>query len=180
MLAALFVDTLIVSNLQIGSLMEQNFTGPIVTIEAGGTGNPESFNVAKEGLRRYFLKENVFDSPKKMYLFHNPLRLELDCKASMDYAPTPLKERDVTLRNDIESLNFQNIGTNELIGWIDSTHPTCLRVKSADCICKADEYFSIRQKGLYPKSPMTIFMATERADIASSDCLFYFVCHGSD
>ncbi len=175
-LAGVFVDMLIVSELQMGSLMEQNFKCPVITVEVGGSKDPKSFDVAMEGIEKYFLKKNLFEDSGKMSIFQNPLRLELVAQSQVGHDESPLNGKDITIRSDIESLNSVAIGTNEFLGWMDSEKSSVLRVRSADQKQNVSEYFSIRQGRLYPKTPMTLFMATTRVDIAASDCLFYFVC----
>ncbi len=173
-LAGLFAETLIVSDLSLGSLMEQNFSGPVITVEVGGSEEPRSSLVAWQGLEKYFLKDKLFETPEKITTFYRPLRLELDGNRKVDYAQGPLKDCDVTIRSDIESLNFRSIGVDEFIGWVNTKKFSHLFVKSADTTCPARKHFSIREGKLYPNNPMTLLMATSRKDIAASDCLFYF------
>ena len=175
-LAGIFVDTLIVSHLQMGALMEQSFTGPVITVEVGGSEDRHSFLVAMRGIENYFLKEDLFEDPRTISIFHNPLRLELDPSSRLGYGLFPLEDRDVTIRSDIESLNFKSIGKSEKLGWVGSIEHPHLSVRSVDQIQNINEYFYIHGGAFYPKNPMILFMATRRADIAASDCLFYFVC----
>ena len=175
-LASHFADTLIVSHLQMGSLMEQTFHGPVITVEVGGSEDPESFTVATQGIKNYFLKENLLaPSPRKVVTLYNPLRLELSRHKKVGYSQKALKDHDITLRVDIESLNFKTVGVNEWLGWVEVVRFTNLRIRDSHQMKDASIYFTIRQGKLYPKAPMTLFMATQRVDIATSDCLFYFV-----
>ena len=176
MLAGIFAETLIVSDLQMGSLMEQDFGCPVITVEVGGSKDPKSFGVAMEGIEKYFLKKNLFETSGEMSIFQNPLRLELAPRSQVGHDEAPLNGKDVTIRSDIESLNSLTVGTDEPLGWIDPAKSSLLHVRSANQNQNVSEYFSIRQGRLYPKNPMTLFMATTRVDIAASDCLFYFVC----
>lgn len=182
-LAEIFVDTLIVSELQMGTLMEQDFTGPVVTVEVGGSKQSLSLATAARGMERFFLQENLFHTSQKIAIFHHPLRLELNPQCHIDYADAPLPDCDVTIRSDIESLNFTSVGTEEFLGWIDTSRlPPPLHVRTAHKNRNTEEigrYFSIKQGQLYPGKPMTLFMATTRADIAAHDCLFYFI-HDKD
>ena len=177
MLAGVFADTLIVSGLRVGSLMEQDFKCPVITVEVGGNKDPGSFVVAMEGIEKYFLKEKLFENSGEISIFHNPLRLELASRIQIGHAiDGPLIGKDITIRSDIESLNSVTIGTGEPLGWLDMKKFSILCVKSPGQNQRADEYFSIKEGRLYPKRPMTLFMATKQVEIAASDCLFYFVC----
>ncbi len=173
-LAGNFVDTLILSQLRVGALMEAEFPCPVVTVEAGGREDPHSLNTAAEGLERFFLSEDLFAGTRPVSLVTNPLRLELR-EAELSYADGPCDGDGIVLRRDIESLNFRPLGADEAIGWANRRGLSHLRVKTPSGLSAIDEYFVIRQGQICPRKPMTLFMATKRADIALSDCLFYFV-----
>ena len=174
-LARIFVDRLIVSDLRMGALMEGKFSCPVVTVEVGGSGDAGSLDTAIEGLERFFLWEDLFTNDRTVPLVTNPLRLELK-NIGLGYADGSSEDHEIILRNDIESLNFRPLDRNEYIGWIDEQKLSCLRVRKKNGLCDINKYFTIRQGRIYPKGSMVLFMATKRADIAVSDCLFYFVC----
>ena len=173
-LAGIFVDTLIISKLRVGALMEGNFPCPVVTVEAGGREDSHSLDTAMQGLERFFLKEDLFADAKPVSLVTNPLRLELQ-GTELGYGNGPSGGHDIVLRNDIESLNFHPLHESEHIGWVNGQGLSRLQVKTGSGLASADEYFLIQQGRICPREPMTLFMATKRADIALSDCLFYFV-----
>lgn len=122
-LAGIFVDTLIVTGLRLGALMEYAFSAPVITVEAGGTQQKGTLDIAFRGLTNYFLAEDLFASPRQVATFHDPLRLELAPDCRMGYAEEFLPDCDVTFRSDLESLNFKTAKTDEPIGWIDPTNP---------------------------------------------------------
>ncbi|MCY4643584.1 MAG: hypothetical protein OXB88_03110 [Bacteriovoracales bacterium] len=170
-LAGVFVDNLIISNLKLGSLMEQDLACPVITLEVGGHRDPKSQDLAVMSLERYFLKDNLLETPTDIRVFRNSLRLELAPGRSLGFSDSPLPDLAVTIRNDIDSLNFFSIDTGQLLGWAsDLNH---LRIRGTDD-GNAGRYFTLRRGGLYPKAPMTLFMASMRSDIAASDCVFYF------
>ena len=188
-LAGNFVNTLVVSQLRIGSLMEQDFKGPTITVEVGGSADPKSLTVATEGMDKYFLRENLFELSRQVSIINNPLRLELSsdvkavCQANhkkqvsykVGYSESILEGKDITLRNDIESLNLKTIEANECLGWTTPMKFNDLRVRGADRVHSVGAYFSIREGKLYPRHPMRLLMATQCPEMAISDCLFYFV-----
>ena len=173
MLAGIFVKTLIISGLRIGALMEQDLGCPIITLEVGCNTTPESLVMATHSLEQYFLRENLFEIPRELSIFRNPLRLELNPGSRIDFSDSPLENQDVTIRSDIDSLNFLSIGHENILGWASA--PEHLHVRTREQMQPLNDYFFIQQGKLYPKFPMTIFMATMRADLAASDCIFYFV-----
>jgi len=175
-LVALFVERMIVTDLRLGSLMEQDLACPIVTIETGGSLDETSLVVARRGLRRYFNDEHLFGDAEHVTLFRHPLRLELAPQSRIDYAERPLHDRDITVRSDIEHFNFAPVDASEPLGWLDMDGLEHLQIGSDTHPHAVDEFFRVEEGVLYPRRHMRLFMATTRPDIAASDCLFYFVC----
>ena len=176
-LAGIFVDCLIASHLQVGSLMEQDqkLGVPIVTIEAGGVQDPNTKANAWRGLEKYFLQEDLYQPSKDIAVFHNPLRLELAADTSIDYADRSLPDVKVTLCKDIEKFNFYPVNKDDTLGWLRGEGIANLKVIEENKIRPANEFFALKNGKLHPRSKMQVFMATTQRDIAVSDCLFYFI-----
>ena len=98
--------------------------------------------------------------------------LRLQILARIDFGDHPLDGRDLTMRADIERLNFAPIGADEFLGWTGPQGLAALGIGSGEDVSR---FFRIEDGKLYATGPMRLFMATTRADIAASDCLFYFV-----
>jgi hypothetical protein len=175
-LVSLFVDLMIITDLRLGSLMEQDFGCPVVTIEAGGSQDEASEVVARDGLERYFCQEQLYEEPGPVTLFRHPLRLELARHSRIDYADRSLHDRDITVRWDIERFNFAPVDRESPLGWLDPSGLEHLRIGSDYHPHEVAEFFRVEEGMLYPNQHMRLFMATTRPDIAASDCLFYFVC----
>ena len=171
-LSSLFAKPMVVTDLRLGSLMEQDFGCPVVTIEAGGSQDDASSNVADDGLEAYFHREDVFAGPASVTLLEHPHRLELATHARIDFADHPLGGRDLTMRADIERLNFSPVSPDEPLGWTGPDGLEALRIGTGIDVA---EFFRVSGGQLFATRPMRLFMATTRADIAASDCLFYFV-----
>ena len=174
-LVSRFVDRLIVTDLRLGSLMEQDFGCPVVTIEAGGSLDDVSEVVAREGIENYFLSDDLYAEEKDVDIFHHPLRLELTPHSRIDYADHALHDRDITVRHDIEQFNFVPMEPEQMLGWLDVDGLQYLQIGSDYQPHGVEEFFRVEAGVLYPACPMRLFMATTRPDIAASDCLFYFV-----
>ena len=170
-----FVDRLIVTDLRLGSLMEQDCGCPVVTIEAGGSLDEASEVVAREGLRKFFTAPRLFDEPGGVAIYRHPLRLELAQHSRIDYADRPLHDRDITVRADIEHYNFVAVEPDEMLGWVDEDGLSHLMIGSDYQPHEVEEFFRVEDGKLFPAMHMRLFMATTRPDIAASDCLFYFV-----
>ena len=177
-LAGVFVDCLIDSKLRLGALMEQDreLGVPIVTIEAGGVHDQKTKANTWRGVERYFLEADLYQSSKDIFVYHNPLRLELAPNSSVDYANRCLPDINVVMRKDIEKFNFYPIETDAMLGWLNSEGMAGLRVLKENKIRDANEFFELKEGKFYPRRKMQIFMATTQRNIAVSDCLFYFIC----
>lgn len=174
-LVSLFVDYLVLSDLQLGSLMEQSLGCPVVTIEAGGARDDAADRVARAGLRRYLMTQDLFAGARQLTLFQHPYRLELLQHSRIDYADHGLHDRDVTIREDIEHYNFSSVEAGAALGWLGEEGLAHLQVVAGDNRHPVAEFFELRDGILLARSRLHLFMATTRPDIAASDCLFYFV-----
>jgi hypothetical protein len=175
-LTGLFVERMIVTDLRLGSLMEQDVGCPLITVEAGGSQDANADLVAGEGLDAFFLSQDPFAESEGIALFHHPLRLELAPHSRIDYGERALHDRDITVRWDIEHFNFAPVDGDDMLGWLGDEGLQHLRIGSDETPHRVQEYFVVREGQLYPRRPMRLFMATTRPDIAASDCLFYFTC----
>jgi hypothetical protein len=175
-LANRWVDRLIITDLRLGSLMEQDLGCPVITVEAGGSQDEAADVVAREGLARFFLEDDMFRPAEDLVLLRHPLRLELAAHSRIDYADRPLHDRDIVVRQDIERFNFAPVDHTDMLAWLDAEGLEHLQIGSDYQPHAVEEFFRVEGEQLYPRRPMRLFMATTRPDIAASDCLFYFVC----
>ena len=173
-LASLFVDGLIISKHNLGSLMEQDLGIPLVTVEVGGAKDALTATVAKKGLERYFLTDDLFKGSSPITVMQDPFRMELRPNYKISYADYPTQDSDVTIRKDIERFNFTLIGKEDILGWAKGADLFQI-YKDKHSHNDVDEFFLVKEGKLYPKCQMRLFMATTRSDIAISDCLFYFM-----
>ena len=179
-LVSLFVQHMIVTDLRLGSLMEQSLGCPLVTIEAGGAQDASSTRVAAMGVRRYFTARDVLDKRGELKTFHRPLRLELREHSRLGFAGQALPGHDITLRADIEKFNAKSLLRQDMIGWLAADGLSHLEVRSdAGQPRQVEDYFKVEQGRLFPLQAMRLFMATTRPDVAASDCLFYFLMDGA-
>ncbi len=177
-MAAHFTHRMIVTDLRLGSIMEQRLACPIITVEAGGAYDDDADLTALEGIKSFLSANDVFKQTQDIEQLHNPRRLELNPSGSIAYAQLPVKGASLTMRQDIERLNFGTTKANQLLGWLPDNNLDTLQLDNADF--NVSDYFVVEssdQEGyqLKTKCTLTLFMVTTRADIASSDCLFYFI-----
>ena len=179
-LVSLFSQRLIISNLNLGALMDisEHFY-PTVTVEVGGRLDEEAHSLAYEGLSRYLSAETVLapdiEAEWELELLHNPTRLELNAGITLTYAERETSSYDITLRPDIEHHNFGTISPETQLGWAQDDLHRLFSAFDANGRCAVSRLVRIDQGKLYPAQRLKLFMITTNAAIAESDCLFYAV-----
>jgi hypothetical protein len=178
-LVSLFAHRLVVTDLQLGSVMElSERLCPTVTIECGGARDAESDRIALIGMTRFLSLDNVLELEPgdiAMEFFRHPVRLELRTGASIGYGNTALPVTGINLLPDVEQLNFNDVPANTPLGFITGELEAVLSAvstKGEDCL---PHYFQIKSGKLITKQCMRFFMVTNNPEIARSDCLLYFV-----
>jgi hypothetical protein len=182
-LVSLFTERLVVTDLRLGALMELSEADvPTVTIECGGSQDPNAHLVAYDGLQRYvdapqLFNEHPTDWP--LELLHHPVRFELDSEISIGYAEQALPDTDLTLRLDIEHFNFGEVHADTSLGWISESGWQGIRVVNSQGENLRDSFLRYAQGQLFPATNLKLFMITSNPTIAKSDCLCYAVKVGA-
>ncbi len=175
-MASLFCCTMVVTQLIVGSLMEQNFNCPIVTIECGGAGSDSSHALALEGLRRFAVLDSINElNDETVEVYMHPVRVKALPGLSLSYGGTVDPDADITLSQTIEQLNYGITPAGKPLGWLSrplEQSLTAINDYGEDLI---ETLFENRQGRLIARQNLKLFMATGRGDIALSDCLFYVV-----
>jgi Succinylglutamate desuccinylase / Aspartoacylase family len=178
-LVSLFTQRLIVSDLRMGALMDiSEHHYPTVTVEVGGRLDGEAHELAYEGMCRYFAATTVLDAGETdwgLELLRDPIRLELRDDISLTYAEEPNPAYDITLRTDIEHHNFGTVGEDTLLGWASGEERNLFSAIDGGGRCAVTRLVQINDGELYPAQALKLFMITNNAAIAESDCLFYAV-----
>jgi len=173
-LAELFNQKIIITQLEVGAIMEQDFSAPIVTIECGAATDKSAHAIATDGLQKYFQQSDIFsDEKSSIFTYHNPVRVILTNDASVGFANQPLATTDVTLRQDIEDFNDKVLTKGEFIGWYQSNNSDFLSATSHSGEQRIQQLIEYRQGQLYAASDQQLFMVTNHPEIATKDCLFY-------
>ncbi|MDP7593803.1 MAG: succinylglutamate desuccinylase/aspartoacylase family protein [Litorilituus sp.] len=178
-LASFFCQTLILSDLTLGALMEQDFNCPFITIECGGSLDEQAHEVAYAGICQIADCENIgyIHQEKNVEIIYRPLRLQVSNDANLSYAEHDKGYSGVTLKNGIEFLNFGGAHQDEMIGWTDGNGLSNLKLLNEKGLNVIDEYFYNRDNQLVCKQNLRIFKATTNKKVALNDCLFYVVKH---
>ncbi|GAA5218959.1 succinylglutamate desuccinylase/aspartoacylase family protein [Corallincola platygyrae] len=178
-LASLFCQRMIVTDVFLGALMEKTRPSqPIVTIECGGAIDPESKEVAKEGLYQFLTAPKVTTYQHydwDIELLSHPKRVVLSADMSIAMAERAVKGADLTLVMGIEHFNFGEVTPDNRLAWIGPSGIDTIQVVNGqgDNLCR--HYFQVIDGALYPKRPLKLFMITPNLTIAQEDCLFYLV-----
>lgn len=174
-LSSLFCHRVIKTEMQVGSLMEQNLGAPVVTIECGGANQESSHINAVEGIKNLGDILQPLNVSHKVVVMNHPKRLEIDDTLRIGFASEENPMWDVTFINTLEDLNLGRNGTNTFIGWAKDSSLKGLRLRHADDTYSPQDIFKLTNGELYLNRKLDIFMATTNADIAKEDCLLYVV-----
>jgi hypothetical protein len=176
-LASLFTRRLVITDLRLGALMELSERQcPAVTIECGGAMDAASTGVALRGLERFadvatpWMTEGAREP---IEILENPLRVELRTGCQIAFSADPVPGFDLTLRQDIESLNLRPLPTGERLGWLGPRGMEVVQVNGSHGPKRPDDYFQVADGALRTAAPLRLSMATTVSSIAISDCLFY-------
>jgi hypothetical protein len=178
-LVSLFTQRLIISHLRLGALMEiSEHAYPTVTVEVGGRLDDEAHELAWQGMCRYFESATVLDEGEAdwdLERLRDPIRLELNEHVTLTYAETPRDNYDITLRTDIEHHNFGGVTPDTMLGWANAPERSLFTAQDSGGRCAVTRLVRIEDGKLYPAQALKLFMITNNAAIAQSDCLFYAV-----
>lgn len=172
-LASHFSRRCIHTDIRLGSLMEQNFGCPIVTVEAGGAQDTEADNNAYQGLMSYFVSDNLFSKVSEIELLRHPRRLELCSGTTLNFAEQQDQNTQVTLNQDVEKHNFGVTQPSDVLGWTHDQMLTCFQLDKPSI--PVSDFFHVEQGQIKTRRPLKLFMVTTKPEIAKTDCLFYFV-----
>jgi len=176
-LASFFCQTLILSDLQMGSLMEQDFDCPFITIECGGRFDEQAHEIAYAGICQVANCEDIsyIQQEKNIEVIYLSLRLRVRKGVNLSFAEHDEGYSGITLKQNINCFNFGGANQDEMIGWIDGNGLENLHLLNKHGDNVINEYFYIRENQLVCKQNLRLFKATSDKKIALNDCLFYVV-----
>ncbi|MDP2562328.1 succinylglutamate desuccinylase/aspartoacylase family protein [Psychrobium sp. 1_MG-2023] len=174
-LASYFCQTMILSGIHLGALMEQDFGCPIITIECGGSNDEQAHHVAYHGLKLISRCEDV-NKPhqeKSIDIISKPLRLTINDDVELAYSEHDEGFDGVTLKSTIEQFNYGSATQGQLLGWVDHLGLANLSLIGDEGEDLISDYFCVKGNQLLCAKHLKVFMATTIAEIAKADCLFY-------
>ena len=176
-LASLFCQTLILSDLSMGSIMEKDFNCPFITIECGGCQDEQAHEIAFSGISQVGHCDNIgyIQQEKPVEVVYRPLRLQLKANIQLSYAQHDEGYSGVTLKENIECFNFGSAHQDEMLGWIDGNGLDNLQLIDKSGTNVLTQYFYARENQLVCRHNLRLFKATTNKSTAINDCLFYVV-----
>lgn len=172
-LALPFCNQIIITHLVVGSLMEQNFNCPVVTIECGGAADPNAHQLAFDGLQALVQKPFLSNEIHPIRRVEHPVRVVANTDCTLAYGVVGQADVDITLRTDIEQQNWTITPAGTVLGWLTRALPECLSAVNDHGEQVIEQLFVLRAGEWIARRDMQLFMATARGDIALRDCLFY-------
>jgi ribosomal protein S27E len=176
-LTSFFCQTLILSDLNIGSIMDQSFNCPFITIECGGCQDVQAHEIAFSGVSQVAQCKSIgyTQQEKPVEVIYRPLRLQLKQQSKLSYAQHDEGYSGVTLKDNIECFNFGSAHQDEMLGWVDGNGLNNLQLIDKSGKDVLDEYFYARDNQLVCRHNLRLFKATTNKTTAIKDCLFYVV-----
>ena len=172
-LAGLFSDVMIVSHIRLGALMEQQFNCPVITVECGGAKQERSHEIAMKGLSLFLSQQECNAQTQNIEIIYQPMRLKLSTDQDIVIGDTA-EDSTVTLRQDIEALNYHENANGCIIGWATEESFKHLFIENSGQTSHVSDYFVLQDNKIVCHRDVRIFMATQKTDIVKNDCLFYF------
>jgi len=176
-LSALFCDTMIISHIHIGALMECEFSGQIITVECGGCNDLHAHETAFNGIKKFTSVVDINHNPNThpVSVIYKPLRLRLNAGVTLNYAPSNNHSADVVLKATIEKYNYHIIPKNTEIGWLNQQSDEMFLLINEYDHNIFNDYFRVQNNTLICATDLKFFMATTNKEIALNDCLLYVV-----
>ncbi len=176
---SIFCKSLILSDINLGALMEQDFGCQTITIECGGSNDAYSHEVAFKGLGNLAQIDDIkrCHFQRDVDVFLQPLRLQIKTDVDIAFTEQTQQEQGIRFINDIEQLNFSTVRKGKLIAWLDDNGLDDLYINDIENNNVIDQYFEQRHNQMVSKMDLNIFMATRVERIAKTDCVFYLVAH---
>jgi len=176
-LISYFCPLAILTGLKVGSLMEEEFNCPIVTIECGGAQDESAHDLAYEGIKKFTEHHDIFSPQSEIpvEVMHHPMRIEVREPVRIAYHTERIDTVDICLFSHIENYNQGLTPKGTALGWLNSHDLGDIIVRDEQGAELPAELFRLKKNQLITRHDMNIFMATTDMDIAKEDCLFYAI-----
>ncbi len=177
-LSSFFTERMVRLGSSLGTLMEATVDSfPSLIVECGGVPDSESDATALRGIAAFAESESLWGGPasEMAEFYEKPTRIKIKEGFQLVYADSKAKDADLTLRNDIDRLNHGVTASGELLGWVGEKGLDVLIPQGPAGGPPIRALLREREGRLETACELKILLATTRADIGVSDCLFYLI-----
>ncbi|MGH0030768.1 MAG: hypothetical protein ACQGVC_13315 [Myxococcota bacterium] len=177
-LVSLFGERIVHTPIELGTLVEATVDAfPSVTVECGRAGDPAADQAAYRGLCHYLDWDVIdFEKPRgPVTLFEAPVRVEVRAGVELAFGDRMQPEAQVTISNDIDRHNFENLAPGTAFGWIREGLHWPFEARTPQGEDRSRELLAVEDGVLRARRSFVPIMMTTDRRIALSDCLFYAV-----
>ena len=175
-IAQSFVETIILSDQMPDRLLTLSFDCPNVAIYLGCSEDPQSSEVAYNGIINLVNSEIVYAANSSANVLLYPKKLVLAPGSHLSFNDTDMGNEGLTLREDIEQFNFRIVKAGQHLGWLDENGLSNITlIDHLNNVC-TEQYFSTRFNQFITATNLIIFMASSSKQTSlSQDFLFYVI-----
>ena len=176
-LASFFTSSLVLTQINKGTLLAQDFSGPILRVECGDKRDEQAHEVAYQGIKTFIECPNLLThhQEQEVKIIYKPLRLQLAQDVELHFGIHDEGELGVTLKDNIDLLNYGGAQAGQMIGWVDQHGLENLQLLNDVNQNVINDYFYLRDNQLVVKKAIKVFMAHTNESFTSNRCLFYLV-----
>jgi len=177
-LSSFFTLRMVRLRTELGTIMEATVASfPTLTVECGGVPDAESEETAFRGFKAFAEAPAPLrpEDTGPVELLESPIQVKLKPGLSLIYGDRSAEGIDLTLREDIDRLNYGVTAAGTEIGWIDRESLDFLDALIPEGSPPLSGMLRVRDGTLETARPLRFLLATTRADIGVSDCLFYLI-----
>ena len=177
-LSSFFSESMVRMGSALGTLVEATVDKfPSLIVECGGVPDSESDTTALRGIQAFAEAESLWAGPPSQAaeFYEKPIRIKIREGLRLVYSGAKAEDADLTLRDDIDRLNHGLTDVGELLGWLGPKGFDALLPEGPAGGPPLDSLLRERDGRIETACEMKILLATTRADIGVSDCLFYII-----
>lgn len=176
-LASFFTSSLVLTEVNQGTLLAQDFDCPILRIECGERRDEQAHEVAYQGMKTFIQCPNLLQHHQEqdVKIIYKPLRLQVAEGVDLQFDTHDEGELGVTLKTNLDILNYGGAQAGQLIGWVDQKGIDNLELFNDVNKNVINEYFYLRENQLVVKKSIKVFMAHTNEEFINNRCLFYLV-----
>ncbi|WP_448549394.1 hypothetical protein [Thalassotalea fusca] len=157
--AQCFVETIVLSEQMPDRLQTLNFDCTNLAVYTGSPEDPQSHEVALYGIELLADANHRYVQNNSANVLLHPKRLMLSPTSKLSFSELDEGNSGVTLRKDIDALNFRPIKSGQHLGWLDEKGLANLCLLDHHNNVCTERFLTTRSNQLIAATNMTIFLA---------------------